>query len=402
MKLKGEKKKMKYDFEHAHSRANMEAAKWDAMGIQKSPHIVPLSVADMELLSPPEIIEELKKTAEFGMWGYAWWGQRYAQAVQQWMGERHSWSIEADWLVQLNGVVQGLNAAIRAYSEPGDGVLIQTPVYYPFYNAIHNNNRTLVANPVKLINGRYEIDFDDFETKAKCAKIFLLCSPHNPMGRVWTESDLRRMGDICLANGVTVVSDEIHCDIIMPGYRHKPYASLGAQYANSCVVLTAASKTFSLAALCVANAIIPNKDLRDRFDMEVNVSGCYTYSIFGIRALETGYTKCGPWVDQLVEHIAGNYAYFKNFMAKYFPHVWVAELEGTYLCWFDCRCFGMKGEELAGFLKKEVKLYLDDGFIFGPEGDGFERINLACTRDVLEKSLERFRMAFSALEQPLV
>lgn len=389
---------MKYDFEHAHSRANMEAAKWDVMGKQDSPDIVPLSIADMELLSPPEIIEELKKTAEFGMWGYTWWGQRYVQAVKQWMEERHSWVVEPDWLVQLNGVVQGLNVAVRAYTKPGEGVLIQTPVYYPFYNAIHNNGRKLISNPVKLVQGRYEIDFEDFEAKAKKAKIFLLCSPHNPLGRVWTEEELRRMGDICLANGVTVVSDEIHFDIIMPGYRHIPYAALGKKYADSCVILTAASKTFSLAALCVANAIIPNKELREKFDTEVNVSGCYTYSIFGIRALETGYTKCGPWVDALVEHVAGNYAYFKNFMAEHFKEVWVADLEGTYLCWFDCRCFGMKGKKLAEFLNKEAKLYLDDGYIFGAEGDGFERINLACTKEILEKSLERFRKAFSSLK----
>lgn len=389
---------MKYDFKHAHTRANMEAAKWDVMGDQGSSDIVPLSIADMELLSPPEIIEELKKTAEFGMWGYTWWGERYAKAVRHWMSTRHSWEIEADWIVQLNGVVQGLNVAIRAYTEPGDGVLIQTPVYYPFYNAINHNKRKLLTNPIKLVNGRYEIDFDDFEKKVKDAKIFLLCSPHNPVGRVWTEEELRRMGDICLANGVTVISDEIHCDIVMPGYRHTPYATLGEEYADKCVILSAASKTFSLAALCVANAIISNKELRERFDTEVNVSGCYTYSVFGIRALEVGYTECGEWVDELVEHIAGNYRYFKDFMAEHFPDVWVAELEGTYLCWFDCRCFGMKGGVLADYLKKEAKLYLDDGYIFGEEGDGFERINLACTREILVKSLERFRKALSAVK----
>lgn len=383
---------MKYNFETSHPRYGMEAMKWDEMGPQDET-VVPLSVADMELLSPPEIIEELKKTAEFGMWGYTWWGERYGKAVQHWMKTRHDWDMDPKWIVQLNGVVQGLYAAVRAFSQPGDGVLIQTPVYYPFYRAINKNNRKIVDSPLKLVNGRYEIDFEDFEEKAKQAKIFLLCSPHNPVGRVWSEEELRRMGDICLKHNVLVVSDEIHFDIIMPGHRHTVYANLGEKYADHCIVCSAASKTFSLAALCVANAVIPNEKLREAFDWEVNVSGCYTYSVFGIRALEVGYTQCGEWVDQLNEHIYGNYCYFKEFMAKHFPDVWVADLEGTYLCWFDCRSFGMPGEKLAEFLRKEAKLYLDDGYIFGEAGDGFERINLACTRKALVDALDRFQKA---------
>lgn len=384
---------MKYDFNTAHTRVGMEAAKWDAIGPDPAPGVVPLSVADMELLSPPEIIEELKKTAEFGMWGYTWWGKPYADAVKHWMSTRHGWDIQQDWIVQTNGVVQGLYAAVRAYTQPGDNVLLLTPVYYPFYRAVNLNGRKVVECPLKLEKGRYVIDFDDFEEKAKQCKMFILCSPHNPVGRVWTEEELRRMGDICLKHNVLVVSDEIHFDLIMPGYHHISYPTLGEKYADNCVMFTAASKTFSLAGLCVANAIIPNPALRKKLDDEVNVCGCYSYSIFGIRALETGYWKCGGWVDQLNEHIWGNYQYFKDFMAKNFPEVWVADLEGTYLCWFDCRCFGMDGQTLAKFLNEKAQLFLDDGFIFGPAGDGFERINLACTRKVLEDALARFKTA---------
>lgn len=384
---------MKYDFNTAHTRVGMEAAKWDAIGPDPAPGVVPLSVADMELLSPPEIIEELKKTAEFGMWGYTWWGKPYADAVKHWMSTRHGWDIQQDWIVQTNGVVQGLYAAVRAYTQPGDNVLLLTPVYYPFYRAVNLNGRKVVECPLKLEKGRYVIDFDDFEEKAKQCRMFILCSPHNPVGRVWTEEELRRMGDICLKHNVLVVSDEIHFDLIMPGYHHISYPTLGEKYADNCVMFTAASKTFSLAGLCVANAIIPNPALRKKLDDEVNVCGCYSYSIFGIRALETGYWKCGGWVDQLNEHIWGNYQYFKDFMAKNFPEVWVADLEGTYLCWFDCRCFGMDGQTLAKFLNEKAQLFLDDGFIFGPAGDGFERINLACTRKVLEDALARFKTA---------
>lgn len=385
----------RYQFDMSHPRWGMEAAKWDAMGAQQDPEVVPLSVADMELISPPEIIEELKKTAEFGMWGYTYWGERYGKAVQHWMETRHSWTIDPKWIVQTNGVVQGLYCAVRAFSQPGDGILIQTPVYYPFYRAILKNQRKVVESPLKLENGRYVVDFEDFEEKAKQSKVFLLCNPHNPVGRVWTEEELRRMGDICLKHNVLVVSDEIHFDLIMPGHKHTVYATLGEQYAQNSINSSAASKTFSLAGLCVANAIIPNQALRETFETEVNVSGCYTYSIFGIRALEAGYTQCAQWVDELNEHIHGNYLYLKQFMAEHFPKVWVAELEGTYLCWFDCRSFGMPGEELEKYIQKEAKLYLDDGYIFGPAGDGYERINLACTRKVLEQSLARFQKAFA-------
>lgn len=386
---------IKYSFETAHSRKDMEAAKWDAMPPGTPPEIVPLSVADMELLSPPEVIEELVKTAEFGMWGYTWWGKRYADAVKHWLLTRHDWAIEQDWIVQVNGVVQGLYASVRAFTQPGDGVLIMTPVYYPFYRAIKLNNRTVVESTVKLENGRYEIDFDDFEEKAKQAKVFILCNPHNPMGRVWKREELQRLGDICLRHNVLVLSDEIHFDLIMPGHKHICFPTLGEKYADNCIVFTAASKTFSLAGLCTAHAITTNSELKNKLDHEVNVSGCYTYSIFGIRALERAYMDCARWVDELVEHIYGNYCYFKDFMAEHFPDVWVADLEGTYLCWFDCRCFGMTGQELAEFMTEKAGLYLDDGFIFGEAGDGFERINLACTRQVLADALERLRRAFS-------
>jgi len=384
---------MRYDFETIHPRFDMEAMKWDELGDIRDPKIVPLSVADMEFLSPPEIIEALKQTAEFGMWGYTWWGDRYAQAMEHWMSTRHDWKIQKDWIVQTNGVVQGLYAAVRRFTQPGDGVLMCTPVYYPFYRSVRLNGREVVESPLKLENGRYVVDFDDFEEKAKKAKMFLLCNPHNPVGRVWTPEELRRMGDICNKHHVLVVSDDIHFDIIMPGCRHTVYATLGEEYAQNCICLSAASKTFSLAALCVGNAIIPNKEIKEAFDAEVNLSGCYTYSVFGIRALETGYMECAGWVDELNEVIWGNYQYLKGFMAEHFPKVWVADLEGTYLCWTDCRCFGLPGEELAKYLREEAQLYLDDGYIFGEQGDGFERWNLACPRHVLEGALERFRAA---------
>lgn len=385
---------MKYDFETTRRRVGMEASKWDEMGPNPPEGVVPLSVADMELLSPPEIIEELTCTAQFGMWGYTSWGERYSAAVKHWMSARHGWDIQSDWIVQTNGVVQALYSIVRAYTQPGDGVLLLTPVYPPFYRAVEENGRKVVECPLILKNGRYEVDFDSFASKVKGCKLFILCNPHNPVGRVWSGDELRRMGELCLANGVTVVSDEIHFDLIMPGYAHTCYAALGEEFAQTCVICTAASKTFSLAGLCVANILVPNKALRDKLSHEVGLSGCNTFSIFGMRALETGYTQCADWVDQLNEHVWGNYLYLKQFMARNFPQVWVADLEGTYLAWFDCRCFGMDGRALGDFLRREARLYLDDGFIFGPAGDGFQRLNLACPRKVLSDALDRFKAAF--------
>ena len=390
---------MKYDFTFAHRRVGWEAAKWDELPKDVPEDVVPLSVADMELLSPPEIIEALKETAETGMYGYTWWGDRYFEAVHHWMLTRHEWDVKKEWLIQTNGVVQGLYAAVRAYTEPGDNVLLQTPVYYPFYRSVLMNNRKVVENPIKLVDGKYVIDFEDFEEKAKQCKIFILCNPHNPLGRVWTKEELTRMGEICLKHNVLVISDDIHFDLIMPGHKHTVFANINEEFAQHSVTLNAPSKTFSLAALCLANAFIPNEELREKFNNEVNVSGCYTYSIFGVRALETGYMKCADWVDQVNEHIYNNYKLVKDFMAKNYPEIFVADLEGTYLCWIDCRCFGLPGKELAEYLRKEAYLYLDDGYIFGEAGDGFERINLACSKEVLEKALERFDGAMKKLKK---
>lgn len=384
---------MKYDFDTYHSRRDMEAAKWDAMDASAGQDIVPLSVADMELLTAPEIIDELKKTAEFGMYGYTWWGERYAEAVEYWMRTRHDWEIKKDWIIQLNGVVQGIYAAVRAFSNPGDGILVQTPVYYPFYRAITMNKRNILENELCRVDGKYVINFDDFEQKAKKAKMFILCNPHNPVGRVWTADELEKMGEICLKHHVLVVSDEIHFDVIMPSCRHTVFAGISDAFAQSSITLNSASKTFSLASLCTANAFVPNKKIYDRYDEEINISGCYTYSLFGVRALETGYTKCADWVDQLNAHIYKNYQRFRQFMSERYPDVWVAQLEGTYLAWFDCRCFGLGGEELGAYLRREAQLYLDDGYIFGKSGEGYERINLACTTKVLDDALDRFDRA---------
>ena len=375
------------------ARVNVEAEKWDLMRPGLSPEIVPLSVADMEFASPPAIIAALEDTARSGLWGYTGWGDRYFNALHGWFAARHGWEVQREWVVRVNGVVQGLNAAVRALTEPGDGIVIQPPVYPPFFRAVRDNGRALVENPLKLENGRYGMDFDDLEEKLARPEVtaFILCSPHNPVGRVWTQEELRRVGDLCLKHRVLVISDEIHCDLIQPPFRHVPFASLGEEYAQNAVIGTACSKTFSLAGLCCANMLVPDPRKKAALEAEVSRSGCSTYTTFGTRALEAGYEQCGPWLDELIAYVGENYRYLRDFMAQHFPDVFIAPLEGTYLAWADLSSLGTDAKERARFLEEEALLYLSHGTPFG--APGFERFNLACPRAVLAAALDRLPAA---------
>lgn len=380
----------------APARLGMEAEKWDKLGGKYGPEIVPLSVADMEFRSPPQIIAALEEVARFGMWGYTGWGDRYYSALHNWMAQRHGWEIQREWIVRVNGVVQGLNAAVRALTRPGDGIVIQPPVYPPFSQAVRNNGRTLVENPLKRVNGRYEMDFDDLVEKLSRPGVtaLILCSPHNPVGRVWTRDELTRLGKLCLEHNVLVISDEIHGDLTLPGHQQVPFASLGEEFAQNCVVGTACSKTFSLAGLCCANMLVPDPEKKKALADEVTRSGSYTHSTFGTRALEVGYEQCAPWLDELILYIRDNYEYLRDFMARHFPAVWTAPLEGTYLAWVDMSGLGMAPEERARFLEEDARLFLTHG---GPFGDAnCERVNLACARSTLEQALDRLLAAAKA------
>ncbi len=371
----------------------MEASKWDMLGDNYAPGVVPLSVADMEFLSPPAIVTALEETARFGMWGYTGWGDRYWNAIHSWMKDRHNWEISRDWIVRVNGVVQGLGAAVRAFTRPGDSIVIQTPVYPPFYSMVRDNGRTLVENPLIRTEAGYEMDFSDLEDKLSRPEVtaIILCSPHNPIGRVWTEEELRRVGDLCLKYNVFVLCDEIHNDLIHAGHKHTVYAALGEEYAKNCVIGTACSKTFSLAGLCLANMMVPHPENKAIYEKEVQRSGCTTHSTFGTVALEVGYESCGPWLDQLVDYVYGNYTYLKEFLAAHFPKLWVSPLEGTYLAWVDFSPLMADAAERAAFLEGKAKLYLSHGTPFG--APDFERINLACARQVLADALERLLIA---------
>lgn len=386
---------MKYNFETSMRRIGVGSFKWDSM-LQDNPEIgedvVPLSVADMELFNPPEIIEGLKDYLDHIILGYTGATDAYYDAVTNWMERRHGFRPEKEWFVETAGVVPALNMLVKAYTKPGDAVMITTPVYYPFRGSVESNNRELVENPLILVDDHYEIDFEDFEEKAKRPEVvlYILCSPHNPIGRIWTKEELERISQICLENNVFIISDEIHFDLIMPGYKHVSMATLEEKYLNNCAVCTAPSKTFNLAGFQTSNLFISNKERRD---MVESARGYHSLNILGYKACELAYDRCEEWLEQLLVHLDGNRKLVEDFMAEHLPEVKVHRLEGTYLQWLDFRAWGMSKEELEAFMTKKAQWYTDEGYIFGEGGAGFERINLACTRTALEAALKRLLAA---------
>ncbi|MDR0670455.1 MAG: PatB family C-S lyase [Treponema sp.] len=395
-----------YDFTSRIDRSGVGSDKWDEMK-KRNPavggDIVPLSVADMEFKMAPEIVGGLKECLDTLVLGYTGPTERYYEAVRLWMKNRHSWDIEDQWLVNSNGVVAALYNCVKAFAAPGQGVIVMPPVYYPFFMAIERNKRALVANRLLKRNGRYEIDFDDLEAKASDPnnKLLLFCSPHNPVGRVWEREELKKLGDICLRHDVKIVSDEVHFDLVMPGFSHTVLASLGEEYARNTITCTAPSKTFNLAGMRSSNIIIPDGELRRKYLEEIcRGMSRPALNILGYRACEIAYTRCGAWLGELITVIDNNRKTVEEFMARRIPAIRVFPLEGTYLQWWDCRDLGMDYRELEHFMVNKARLFLDEGYVFGEEGRGYERINLACPAPVLEAALERLERALAAIPTP--
>jgi len=386
---------MKYDFETLVSRKNIGASKWNLMS-KVNPdvkdNIVPFSVADMEFKNPPQIVDGLKKYIDSSIMGYTESTEEYYKAVCNWMERKHDWKIRKEWIAEFSGVVPALYTIIKALTKEEDNVLIMTPVYYPFYKAITTNNRKVINTELILCKDHYEINFDDFEEKAKLekTKLLILCNPHNPVGRVWSEEELKKIGEICIENNVVVVSDEIHFDLIMPGFKHTVFANICEEFANNSVICTAPSKTFNLAGLQTSNIIIPNKKIRNKIISERRAAiGNSGLNIFGYKACEIAYNECEDWLDELIKVLAANKKLVEDFMKKNIPEIKVIDLEGTYLQWLDFRSLEKDHKALEKFMQIEAQFFLDEGYIFGDEGKGFERINLACPTRVLKEALER-------------
>jgi cystathionine beta-lyase len=315
------------------------------------------------------------------------------------MQRRHGWTVAPEWIVPAPGIVPALYMLVRTFAAPGEKALIQTPVYYPFYSAIRHNQVEVVRNPLHNRSGRYAMDFDDLEAKLAdpAVKLAILCSPHNPVGRVWTAGELRRFGELCLARGVPVVADEIHGDLILPGQRFTPFATLGEAFAQNTIVCTAPSKTFNLAGLKTANLLIPNPELRRRFAQTQARSGLFGVNAFGLVATEAAYTQGEEWLDQMLVYLDDNRRTLESFVARYLPQIAVTPLEGTYLAWLDCRRLGLEAGDLKRMLLEEARVYPDHGPRFGVEGHGFIRLNIACPRSILIEALDSIKAAVDGL-----
>lgn len=380
-------------------RKNTDCLKFDAATRRGYPEdILPLWVADMDFPAAPPILEALQKRITHGVFGYSEPApDRFFPVLERWFRERHNWQIQKDWLLQTPGVVFALAMAVKAFTEPGDAVLIQQPVYYPFSEVILDNGRHRVSSDLLLKGGRYEIDFADFERKIveNKVKLFLLCSPHNPVGRVWTRDELEMVAAICRKHNVIVIADEIHEDFVWTERPHIPYASLGGAIAEKAVICTAPSKTFNLAGLQVSNIFIPDYGLRRRFKHEINAAGYSQLNTLGLIACEAAYGEGFSWLQEVKQYLRENIDLTRAFLQQHIPWIRLVEPEGTYLLWLDCRGLGLSSFELDEFIIKKAGLWLDSGAIFGAAGKGFQRINVACPRSVLQEALERIQRAIS-------
>lgn len=386
-----------YDFDKIIDRRGTSSSKWDNLHkLYGREDLIPLWVADMDFEAPPAVIKALSTRADHGVFGYTIASDEYYEAVVNWMARRHNWHIKREWITFTPGVVPALSYAIRAFTQPGDKIIIQTPVYHPFYKVIEDNEREMVRNPLVYKDGRYQMDLEDLEEKIdEGAKMSILCSPHNPVGRVWTEEELRGLADLCLEKDILVVSDEIHFDLVYKGHKHRVFASLSPEISKKCLVLTAPSKTFNIAGLQVSNVIIADEILRMRYRKEVNKDHISSPNVFGERALIAAYEDSEDWLDALLEYLEGNRDFFIDYIEKRIPKLKAIKPEGTYLIWVDCSELGMNPNELRDFFINKCRLALNDGIMFGKEGKTFQRFNIGCPRSILQEALHRIEVAIN-------
>lgn len=390
------------DFDRQVTRTGTGCLKYDFAAERGKPSdVLPLWVADMDFPTSSYVIEALEKQVQHGIFGYSDAKEDYFEAVAAWMKKHHDWTVQKEWLVKTPGVVFALAMAIQAYTQPGDAVLIQQPVYYPFTEVIQDNGRRMVSsNLYQGTGGRYQIDFLDFEQKIirERVKLFILCSPHNPVGRVWTWEELSTIGDICVKHGVTVVCDEIHHDLIFQG-KHLVFANLKKEYQDITITCTSPSKTFNLAGLQVSNIFIPNEQLRERFQERIRAAGYSQLNVMGLIGAKTAYEQGEQWYQGMIAYVRENIRYTRNFIQKRIPQIRMNEPEGTYLVWMDFRALGLSPKQLESLILDKAGLWVDSGAMFGSIGEGFERWNVTCPRKTLITALEKLEAAVQSLSE---
>lgn len=379
---------MKYDFDKTIDRRATNSYKWDS-----APEgVLPMWVADMDFRTAPAIIDALQKRVVHGIFGYTRVPDAYYDAVTSWFSRRHGWDIDREWIIYTSGVVPAVSAVIKALTVPGDKVIVQTPVYNCFFSSIRNNGCEIVSNPLRRTADTYEMDFDALERCAADprAKVMLLCNPHNPAGRVWTPDELTRLGNICLRNGVTVVADEIHCELVYQGFKYTPFASLSDAFLHRSVTCLSPSKAFNIAGLQIANIVAFDNDLRSRIDKAININEVCDVNPFGVAATIAAYNEGEEWLNQLVDYLHDNYEAMAEFCRRELPEFPITRLEGTYLVWMDCSSLGMPSDALEHALLDDARLWLNAGTMYGAEGEGYMRWNIACPRSVMLDGLNRF------------
>lgn len=389
-----------YDFDTVVDRKNTNSLKYDfAVERGKPADVLPLWVADMDFRAPEPVLAALRQAVDHGIFGYSDVKPDYYAAVSQWFLGRFGWQTQPEWLVKTPGVVFALAMAVRALTQPGDSVLVQPPVYYPFFSVIRENDRVVVENQLHFENGRYSIDFADFERKIveRDVRLFILCSPHNPVGRVWNLEELQQIGEICRKHGVYVISDEIHCDFAFEEHPHHVFLKANPALAEQAIVCTAPSKTFNLAGLQASNIWIPSAKLRAAFCKEMERSGYSQLNSLGLVACQTAYATGGPWLEQCRSYLRGNLDYLRSFLAEYIPQIRLVEPDGTYFAWVDCSGLHLSRNELDDLIVNGAKLWLDAGHIFGGDAGQFQRIVLACSRATLQQALERLKAAVESI-----
>lgn len=395
-----------YNFDKIINRKGTNCLKYDyAVERGKPADVLPLWVADMDFTVSEEITKSLHAAVDHGIYGYTQPKDAYYNAITNWMEKNHNWKTKREWIMKTPGVVFALGAAVKAFTKPGDAVLIQNPVYYPFTNIIRDNDRRVIDNTLvyekRVTEGKsqYSIDYEDFERKIvqENIKLFILCNPHNPVGRVWTREELQYLGEICLRHHVIVVSDEIHNDFVYPGFEHTMFANVDPRFAEFTVTCTAPSKTFNLAGLQISNIFIPNETLREAFQKEIDRTGYDEPNALGTVACEAAYRGGQEWLDQLRAYLLENLNFLRAYLQEKIPQIHLVEPEGTYLVWLDCSELGISGKELDQFIVEKAELWLDGGAMFGPSGADFQRVNIACPRATLELALDKLKAAVDNL-----
>lgn len=386
---------MKYDFDEIVPRKHTDCLKYDNVKeMFGTDEILPMWIADMDFRTPAFILDAIRKRLNHEVLGYTYCCSRWKPAIQGWVSRHYGWNVQPHEIGFVGGIVPAISFALQCFTNPGDKVLIQPPVYHPYHHVTHDLGRTLVTSPLKLVDGQLQVDFADFEEKIKGCKLFLLCNPHNPCGRVWTKEELKRMCDICVGNNVLIISDEIHCDMALKGFTHTPFATVSEDAKNNSITFMAASKTFNIAGLKSSYHIIQNESIRTQYQEFLRKSELDTAHLFATGPVATAYEQGDEWLKQMLEYVEDNIDFMEQYLKDNMPKMGMVRPQASYLVFLDARGLGLPHDELVDFFIREAKVGMNDGAMFGEGGSGFMRMNLGCPRATLVKALEQIKSAY--------